>query len=109
MQFYARNDTLGQFLELYCFRESYKCPRFDCETSMLEHIRKFVHGSGSLYLIMRRIPEETLRLANIADEQQGPQSVDSVIYTWSWCRKCEKVSASCGIRCYELVPPSISF
>ncbi|XP_067939535.1 1-phosphatidylinositol 3-phosphate 5-kinase-like [Watersipora subatra] len=82
MKFYGKNDlTFGQFLEVYCFLPTYMCPRVECEVSMLEHIRKFVHGTGSLYLIVRRISQP----------EDGQENSD-VITTWSWCRKCKKVT-----------------
>lgn len=49
MDYYGKNDmTLGLFLERYCFRDAYKCPGEPCDTAMVDHIRRFVHGNACL-------------------------------------------------------------
>lgn len=73
-------------IDLYVFRPDYPCPRTDCEVSMLEHIRKFVHGSSSLLLIVRRIGTSINESSNNAG--------DDITTTWGWCRKCKKVAFS---------------
>lgn len=80
MDFYARNDiTLGGFLERFCFRESYACPSPVCDTPMILHVRKFVHGSGCISVSLKKLDKKIL----------GGQSG---IITWSWCKKCKQVT-----------------
>lgn len=76
-------------------RDGYSCPRFECEVPMLEHIRKFIHGNGSISLIMKRLSGYPL-LADLKDEDTQATtttatSLEHSISTWSWCRKCEQV------------------
>lgn len=81
MEYYGRNDvTLGGFLERYCFREMYQCSNRMCETPMTQHIRRFVHGTGCLQVIMRKLD---IPMAGTAD----------TIYTWTYCRKCRESSS----------------
>uniref|UniRef100_A0AAR5PNH8 1-phosphatidylinositol-3-phosphate 5-kinase n=1 Tax=Dendroctonus ponderosae TaxID=77166 RepID=A0AAR5PNH8_DENPD len=78
MDFYGRNDIpIGCFLERYCFRASYTCPSKSCSTSMVQHIRRFVHNSGSV----------TVSLNNFTNE-----FAEENIVMWSWCTKCQSVS-----------------
>ncbi|KAL5017949.1 hypothetical protein ScPMuIL_003671 [Solemya velum] len=80
MDFYARNDiTLGGFLERFCFRESYACPSPVCDTPMIHHVRKFLHGSGCISVSLKKLENKIL----------GGQSG---ILTWSWCKKCKQVT-----------------
>lgn len=70
--------TLGDFLERYCFRESYTCPNESCDTSMVNHIRRFVHGRGSLQVLLKRL------------DLPIPGSSSNIVM-WSWCRLCKQV------------------
>lgn len=80
MEFYRRNDiTLGGFLERYCFRPSYICPSPNCSVAMVNHVRYFAHGKGSLYIHMRNL------------ESPIP-GYDRTILTWSWCKICKQVT-----------------
>ena len=80
MEYYGRNDvTLGGFLERYCFREQYRCSNRVCDTPMTQHIRRFVHGTGCLQVVMRKLD---IPMAGTAD----------MIYTWTYCRKCRESS-----------------
>ena len=80
MEYYGRNDvTLGGFLERYCFREMYRCSSRTCDTPMTQHVRRFVHGTGSLQVVMRKL---NIPMAGTAD----------TIYTWTYCRKCRESS-----------------
>ncbi|XP_077997927.1 1-phosphatidylinositol 3-phosphate 5-kinase-like [Glandiceps talaboti] len=80
MDFCGRNDiTLGAFLERYCFRPSYMCPNPNCDTPMVDHIRRFSHGNGSIQIVLRSL------------ETPIPGYQDSVLM-WSWCRKCKQVT-----------------
>jgi len=80
MEYYGRNDvTLGGFLERYCFREMYRCSNRMCDTPMTHHIRRFVHGTGCIQVVMRRLD---IPMAGTAD----------TIYTWTYCRKCRESS-----------------
>eukprot|EP00795_Rhopilema_esculentum_P013781 gene13781-4710_t len=80
MEFYGRNDiTLGGFLERYCFRPSYICSSHNCDVPMVNHVRYFAHGNGSLYIHMRNL------------ESPIP-GYDRTILTWSWCKQCKQVT-----------------
>ncbi|XP_068752478.1 1-phosphatidylinositol 3-phosphate 5-kinase-like isoform X2 [Montipora capricornis] len=80
MEFYGRNDiTLGGFLEIYCFRPSYICPNPNCDVPMVDHVRYFAHGTGSVYIHMR----------NLESPIPGFQHT---ILTWSWCKECKQVT-----------------
>jgi len=80
MEYYGRNDvTLGGFLERYCFREMYRCSSRMCDTPMTQHIRRFVHGTGCLQVVMRKLD---IPMAGTAD----------TIYTWAYCRRCRESS-----------------
>lgn len=78
MDFYGCNDIpLGSFLEKYCFRKSYICPSEACETSMIDHERRFVHDAGCVHIALREI--DTL------PEKKLP------ILFWSCCTICKSV------------------
>jgi len=80
MEYYGRNDvTLGGFLERYCFREMYRCSNRMCDTPMTQHIRRFVHGTGCLQVVIRKLD---IPMAGTADN----------IYTWTYCRRCRESS-----------------
>lgn len=80
MEFYGSNDiTLGGFLERYCFRSSYICPSPSCVTPMTEHIRKFVHGSGCVHILLHEL-------------NTALQASENNILMWSWCHKCLKAT-----------------
>ncbi|KAK3729009.1 hypothetical protein QZH41_011466, partial [Actinostola sp. cb2023] len=80
MEFYGRNDiTLGGFLERYCFRPSYVCPNPNCDIPMVDHVRYFAHGNGSVYINMK----------NLESPIPGFQHT---ILTWSWCKECKQVT-----------------
>lgn len=77
MYFYGTYDIpLGSFLERYCFRSSYVCPSVSCDTSMLEHVRRFVHDPGCVHLTLSQLDQ--------LDSKE--------IVMWSWCTKCKVVS-----------------
>ncbi|KAB7498623.1 hypothetical protein Anas_05636, partial [Armadillidium nasatum] len=81
MDFYGRNDiNLGAFLERYCFNSTYKCLSAICTAPFLHHVRKFVHGSGCIEILLRQM-ESSL------DEMDS-----TTIYMWSWCKLCRQVS-----------------
>ncbi|KAG8194044.1 hypothetical protein JTE90_028386 [Oedothorax gibbosus] len=76
MEFYGSNDiTLGGFLDRYCFRPTYICPSTTCVTPMTEHVRKFVHGSGCVHILLHELSSDV------------PVS-ESDILMWSWCHIC---------------------
>lgn len=80
MDFYGRNDiSLGGFLERYCFRSAYTCPNGSCDTPMLEHVRKFVHESGCIQILLHHL-------------DNPPTAAQNAILMWSWCRKCRFVT-----------------
>ncbi|KAM4626802.1 1-phosphatidylinositol 3-phosphate 5-kinase [Discoglossus pictus] len=80
MEFYGKNDlTLGVFLERYCFRSSYQCPSVFCDTPMVHHIRRFVHGNGCVQIILKEL------------ESPVP-GYQHTILTYSWCRICQQAT-----------------
>lgn len=74
--------SVWTFTPWFSFRESYRCPRESCTVPIVDHIRRFVHDNGCLYLIMRKIT---------GSDAGEPNSPDQQIVTWSWCKKCKKV------------------
>ncbi|XDV30332.1 hypothetical protein PO909_033271 [Leuciscus waleckii] len=80
MEFYGKNDlTLGVFLERYCFRPSYQCPSMYCETPMVHHIRRFVHGSGCVQIVLKELDSPV-------------PGYQHTILNYSWCRVCKQVT-----------------
>ncbi|XP_076857787.1 1-phosphatidylinositol 3-phosphate 5-kinase isoform X3 [Brachyhypopomus gauderio] len=80
MEFYGKNDlTLGIFLERYCFRSSYQCPSMYCETPMVHHIRRFVHGSGCVQIVLKELDSPV-------------PGYQHTILNYSWCRICKQVT-----------------
>ncbi|XP_075464574.1 1-phosphatidylinositol 3-phosphate 5-kinase isoform X4 [Ascaphus truei] len=80
MEFYGKNDlTLGVFLERYCFRSSYQCPSVFCDTQMVHHIRRFVHGNGCVQIILKELDSPV-------------PGYQHTILTYSWCRICQQVT-----------------
>ncbi|CAH0389172.1 unnamed protein product [Bemisia tabaci] len=77
IDFYGRNDIpLGRFLERYCFRTAYKCPSDLCETSMLDHERRFVHQNGCVLISLQEISSSEKPI------------LEERILLWSWCPIC---------------------
>ncbi|XP_023806774.1 1-phosphatidylinositol 3-phosphate 5-kinase isoform X3 [Oryzias latipes] len=80
MEFYGKNDlSLGVFLERYCFRPSYPCPSPFCETPMVHHIRRFVHGSGCVQIVLKELDSPV-------------PGYQHTILNYSWCRICKQVT-----------------
>ncbi|XP_053536660.1 1-phosphatidylinositol 3-phosphate 5-kinase isoform X2 [Ictalurus punctatus] len=80
MEFYGKNDlTLGIFLERYCFRPSYQCPSMYCETPMVHHVRRFVHGSGCVQIVLKELDSPV-------------PGYQHTILNYSWCRICKQVT-----------------
>ncbi|KAL0963969.1 hypothetical protein UPYG_G00315910 [Umbra pygmaea] len=80
MEFYGKNDlTLGIFLERYCFRPSYQCPSIFCETPMVHHVRRFVHGSGCVQIVLKELDSPV-------------PGYQHTILNYSWCRICKQVT-----------------
>ncbi|XP_073329437.1 1-phosphatidylinositol 3-phosphate 5-kinase isoform X2 [Pagrus major] len=80
MEFYGKNDLcLGVFLERYCFRPSYQCPSMFCETPMVHHIRRFVHGSGCVQIVLKELDSPV-------------PGYQHTILNYSWCRICKQVT-----------------
>ncbi|XP_023718004.1 1-phosphatidylinositol 3-phosphate 5-kinase isoform X3 [Cryptotermes secundus] len=81
MDFYGHNDIpLGSFLERYCFRSSYACPSESCETSMVRHVRRFVHDMGCVHIVLKEL------------DKPIPDTEGNNIVMWSWCSRCKMVS-----------------
>nr|XP_043871054.1 1-phosphatidylinositol 3-phosphate 5-kinase [Solea senegalensis] len=80
MEFYGKNDlSLGVFLERYCFRPSYQCPSMFCETPMVHHARRFVHGSGCVQIVLKELDSPV-------------PGYQHTILNYSWCRVCKQVT-----------------
>uniref|UniRef100_A0A1A8VFX3 1-phosphatidylinositol 3-phosphate 5-kinase n=1 Tax=Nothobranchius furzeri TaxID=105023 RepID=A0A1A8VFX3_NOTFU len=80
MEFYGKNDlSLGVFLERYCFRSSYQCPSIFCETPMVHHIRRFVHSSGCVQIVLKELDSPV-------------PGYQHTILNYSWCRICKQVT-----------------
>ncbi|XP_055021773.1 1-phosphatidylinositol 3-phosphate 5-kinase isoform X2 [Boleophthalmus pectinirostris] len=80
MEFYGKNDlSLGVFLERYCFRPSYQCPSMYCETPMVHHVRRFVHGSGCVQIVLKELDSPV-------------PGYQHTILNYSWCRICKQVT-----------------
>nr|XP_020475676.1 1-phosphatidylinositol 3-phosphate 5-kinase isoform X3 [Monopterus albus] len=80
MEFYGKNDlSLGVFLERYCFRLSYQCPNMFCETPMVHHVRRFVHGSGCVQIVLKELDSPV-------------PGYQHTILNYSWCRICKQVT-----------------
>ncbi|CAL9690735.1 unnamed protein product [Knipowitschia caucasica] len=80
MEFYGKNDlSLGVFLERYCFRPSYQCPSMYCETPMVHHIRRFVHGNGCVQIVLKELDSPV-------------PGYQHTILNYSWCRICKQVT-----------------
>ncbi|CAN9498578.1 unnamed protein product [Ophioblennius macclurei] len=80
MEFYGKNDlSLGVFLERYCFRPSYQCPSVFCETPMVHHVRRFVHGSGCVQIVLKELDSPV-------------PGYQHTILNYSWCRVCKQVT-----------------
>lgn len=63
----------------YHNRESYTCPSPTCDIPMVDHIRRFVHGQGSINVLLKKL------------ENPIPGAQDNILL-WSWCRRCKQVS-----------------
>lgn len=90
MDFYGRNDiALGGFLERYCFHSNYSCPSATCQSPMASHVRRFVHDTSSIVIIIRQLANPV----NCNAVASGASSADDrSILMWSWCKKCKQVS-----------------
>mgnify|MGYP001795799254 CR=1 FL=1 len=73
---------------IHYYRPAYQCPRQDCDIPMLEHIRRFVHESGSLYLIVKKIHDQSPDVITATSPEPERRRPDQEMTTWSWCRKC---------------------
>ncbi|XP_068238143.1 1-phosphatidylinositol 3-phosphate 5-kinase isoform X3 [Palaemon carinicauda] len=81
MDFYGRNDIpLGAFLERYCFSQTYMCPSTECSKGLVNHIRKFVHDTGCVDVLLRC-------LDTVLDDSNA-----GTILMWSWCKNCRQVT-----------------
>ena len=76
---------------------------------MLEHIRRFVHESGSLYLIVKRVHEVHPKdISPEKSEDRERRKPEHEITTWSWCRKCAVVSYFVHISEFLLISKDFS-
>ena len=49
---------------------------------MVDHIRRFAHGTGSISVVLKRLNHQI---------QNGQEN----ILIWSWCHKCKQVTFGC--------------
>jgi 1-phosphatidylinositol-3-phosphate 5-kinase len=74
VEFYRETDmTLGQFLEELCFDSSYICPALDCQRSMLQHCRTYVHGNAQISVLVEEFPSPI-------------SGMEQTILMWSLCK-----------------------
>ena len=59
-------------------RPSYQCPSMFCETPMVHHVRRFVHGSGCVQIVLKELDSPV-------------PGYQHTILTYSWCRICKQV------------------
>ena len=82
MEFYGQGDiSLGLFLDKYCFRPNFNCLTTGCEMPMIQHVRRFVHGTGCVSVSLSQIDG---KFDQIID--------DNAIVTWNWCKVCKTIS-----------------
>ena len=82
MEFYVEHDfSLGYYLRKYCFTTA-NIKMCVCGNSNIEHISKFSHAYGSIYVRCKEL-NKTMKRANSDD-----------IITWSWCQICKSSSQS---------------
>lgn len=62
-------------------RPSYQCPSMFCDTPMVHHIRRFVHGSGCVQIVLKELDSPV-------------PGYQHTILTYSWCRICKQVGDS---------------
>lgn len=67
-------------------RPSYQCPSMFCDTPMVHHIRRFVHGQGCVQIILKELDSPV-------------PGYQHTILTYSWCRICKQVNMPC---CYSI-------
>lgn len=63
------------------FRPSYQCPSMYCETPMVHHIRRFVHGSGCVQIVLKELDSPV-------------PGYQHTILNYSWCRICKQVTGA---------------
>ncbi|XP_023318163.1 1-phosphatidylinositol 3-phosphate 5-kinase isoform X2 [Trichogramma pretiosum] len=86
MDLYGRNDIpLGRFLERYCLTTEYKCPAQNCRAQIAQHVRRFVHDGGCVYISLSEMNTDPFSHLS----QDNPKQ----IFMWSKCSKCKSVSA----------------
>lgn len=93
MDYYGRNDiALGGFLERYCFHNNYACPSATCQSPMAAHVRRFVHDTASILVIIRQLANPVNCHPSSSSGNGAPATDDRAILMWSWCKKCKQVS-----------------
>ncbi|RXN28954.1 1-phosphatidylinositol 3-phosphate 5-kinase isoform X1 [Labeo rohita] len=56
-----------------------KCPSMYCETPMVHHIRRFVHGNGCVQIVLKELDSPV-------------PGYQHTILNYSWCRVCKQVT-----------------
>ncbi|XP_026480830.1 putative 1-phosphatidylinositol 3-phosphate 5-kinase isoform X2 [Ctenocephalides felis] len=86
LQFYGRDDiALGNFLNKYCFNSSYLCPSGNCNTPMMQHIRRYIHDTGCLEVSLEPVDKSSKTKEQIVSKNNNGD-----IFIWSWCKQCKK-------------------
>uniref|UniRef100_A0A673YKT7 1-phosphatidylinositol 3-phosphate 5-kinase n=1 Tax=Salmo trutta TaxID=8032 RepID=A0A673YKT7_SALTR len=60
-------------------KPSYQCPSMFCETPMVHHVRRFVHGSGCVQIVLKELDSPV-------------PGYQHTILNYSWCRICKQVT-----------------
>uniref|UniRef100_A0A3B4G9P8 1-phosphatidylinositol 3-phosphate 5-kinase n=1 Tax=Pundamilia nyererei TaxID=303518 RepID=A0A3B4G9P8_9CICH len=58
---------------------SYQCPSMFCETPMVHHVRRFVHGNGCVQIVLKELDSPV-------------PGYQHTILNYSWCRICKQVT-----------------
>uniref|UniRef100_A0A673G5R5 1-phosphatidylinositol 3-phosphate 5-kinase n=1 Tax=Sinocyclocheilus rhinocerous TaxID=307959 RepID=A0A673G5R5_9TELE len=64
---------------IHYIRPSYQCPSMYCETPMVHHIRRFVHGNGCVQIVLKELDSPV-------------PGYQHTILNYSWCRICKQVT-----------------
>ncbi|KAF1990490.1 hypothetical protein K402DRAFT_460556 [Aulographum hederae CBS 113979] len=72
---FARDITLGQYVEDLCQGAGTICTQDGCGKSWLNHSRQYVHGQGQMSVLVQKHPSKIRGLQN-------------TILMWSSCRRC---------------------
>ena len=71
----------------------YACPSATCQSSMASHVRRFVHDTASILVIIRQLANPVNCAASTSSSSGNSSATtdDRTILMWSWCKKCKQV------------------